>query len=339
MPTNTLTQTPTTTPTATWTPTHTPTYTSTKLPTIKASCDRAGFVSDVTVPDKSILAPSTTFAKTWRLKNLGTCTWTTAYSLVFVNGEKMDGPDAIALPLNIAPGQIVDLTVDLTAPNVPGVYRGNWQIRNASGAIFGTGLKAKRPFWVEIKVDVTPNEGTVYDFVSNVCSAQWSSGSGSLTCPGNNGDPRGFVLEITRPKLENGTFTSQPGLLTFPQNVYNGYIQGIYPTFKVQNGDRFQSIVNCEAGSTACFVLFRLDYQIGSAPIQNYWAFGEKYEGMFFEADLDLSSLADRDVKFILTILSLGPASNDRALWVAPRIVRPVMTSTTTPTPSNVSSP
>ena len=41
-----------------------------------------------------------------------------------------------------------------------------------------------------------------------------------------------------------------------------------------------------------------------------------------FTVDLDLSPLAGQDVKFVLTVLSLGDASNDRALWVQPRIVR-----------------
>ena len=40
-------------------------------------CDQAQFVSDLTVPDGSSFAPGATFTKTWRLKTIGTCTWTT----------------------------------------------------------------------------------------------------------------------------------------------------------------------------------------------------------------------------------------------------------------------
>jgi len=38
------------------------------------------------------MLPGTTFIKTWRLKNLGPCVWSTSYSLVFFSGELMDAP-------------------------------------------------------------------------------------------------------------------------------------------------------------------------------------------------------------------------------------------------------
>ena len=39
-------------------------------------CDQAQFVSDLTAPDGSSFAPGAAFTKTWRLMNIGTCTWT-----------------------------------------------------------------------------------------------------------------------------------------------------------------------------------------------------------------------------------------------------------------------
>ena len=52
-------------------------------------CDHAQFISDLTAPDGSSFAPSAIFTKTWRLMNIGTCTWTTAYSLVWVGGDSV----------------------------------------------------------------------------------------------------------------------------------------------------------------------------------------------------------------------------------------------------------
>jgi hypothetical protein len=77
------TQPPTSTPPPTLTPiipSLTPVVpTSTPPPTLTpVPCDRAAFVADVTVPDGTNFAPGTTFVKTWRLKNNGSCTWTTA---------------------------------------------------------------------------------------------------------------------------------------------------------------------------------------------------------------------------------------------------------------------
>ena len=337
-------------PTVTGTP-PTPTSTSVVTP-IPASCDRAQFISDVTVPDGTSFSPNAPFIKTWRLKNVGTCTWTN-YSLMFDSGEKMGGPDSAVIPATVAPGQTVDITVNLTAPAAAATYRGYWKLKNNTGVPFGIGSAGTKSFWVEIKVtgtavtpvtpvtpgaSATPITGTSYDFAANVCAANWYSGAGALPCPGTDGDAKGFVLIKNPSKLENGTNDNRTGLLTFPQNINNGYIQGIYPAYKVKTGDKFRTIVNCEGGATSCYVVFRLDYSVsGSSSISTFWAFVEKYEGSFYSAEVDLTPLAGQDIKFILTVLSTGPATGDRALWVGPIIYNasapvPAATNTSTPT-------
>src|SRR5690606_3738857 len=39
-------------------------------------CNVASFVADVTIPDNTNIAVSKAFTKTWRLRNSGSCTWT-----------------------------------------------------------------------------------------------------------------------------------------------------------------------------------------------------------------------------------------------------------------------
>jgi hypothetical protein len=103
--------------------------------------------------------------------------------------------------------------------------------------------------------------------------------------------------------------------------VNNGYIQGIYPAYRVKPGDRFRSTIGCEGGATSCYVIFRLDYAVaGSNAIQTLSAFAERYEGMNLNADVDLTPLVNQDIKFILTILSAGSPVGDRAIWIAPMI-------------------
>jgi hypothetical protein len=286
------------------------------------NCDRIKFVSDVTIPDGASLNPGFAFTKTWRIKNAGTCTWTPAYRLAFHSGDPMGGPASVSLPRKVAPGQVIDISVNLVAPGLAGTYKGAWQMRNAEGKPFGSGLSTDGTIWVQIKVNKTALEGTHYDFVANACAAEWSSPAGNLPCPGREGDKNGFVLRIKQPRLEDGSTYSLPGLLTFPQNVENGSIQGIYPPLLVQPGDRFRSIVNCEYGAKACLLLFRLDYQIGNGPIFGFWSIGEVNEGKYFEADVDLSPFAGEEIKFVLQVQAFGPATDDRALWVAPRIIR-----------------
>jgi len=245
----------------------------------------------------------------------------------------MGGQNLMPLPAAVPPGQTVDITMNFTAPLLLGDHRGNWQIRNERGDIFGTSSTANQPFWVSIKVRTPALTGTVYDFVANACSAQWFSGAGTLNCPGTSNDQNGFVLKQTTSKLEDGTTLPRPSLLTVPQNTFNGYIRAVYPSFRVLNGDRLQAIVNCEDKAAKCGALFRVDYQLADGLVRDFWAFGEQYDGKYFVVDLDLSPLAGQNVKFVLTILSLGDASGDRALWVEPRIVRNAIPVTITPTP------
>jgi hypothetical protein len=270
------------------------------------------------VPDGSIFGPGENFTKTWQLRNDGTCTWTRDYRIIFVDGEKMNMPDSVAIPEIVAPGQTVDVSIPMRAPTSPGIYRSNFQLRNAAGVQFGLGKKKDEPFWLEV---IVQESITTLNFVEEMCSAQWLSGAGNLPCPGGEGDSRGFVLRLNNLELEDGETYENPGLLTFPQGISDGYIMGLFPVYRVQKGDRFQSIVNCEAGATDCFVVFRLDYQIGSGAIQTYWAFVEQYEGISYKADIDLDRLVGQDVQFILSVLAVGPADDDRAVWGAPRIV------------------
>ncbi len=301
-------------------------------------CDAAQFIADVTVPDGTSFAPGEAISKTWRLKNVGTCSWTTSYAIVFVSGAQMGAPAVVNLPSAVAPGQTVDVTVNMTAPTTPGTYRGYWKLRNAANVLFGVGANANSTFFIEIRV--TASSSTAYDFVANFCSASWTSGAGALACPGTDGDANGYVLKVDAPKLEDGSTDVTPGLVVGPQNVTDGFISGVYPAFTVQSGDRFQSIVSCAYGVSTCYVTFRLDYQIGSGPVKTFWSFREKTEGSFYRANVDLSSLAGQSVKFILTVTASGSPTGDRATWGGARIVRtgggPGPTPTKTPPPGTV---
>lgn len=152
-----------------------------------SSCDRAQFIADVTVPDGTNVLPGLNFAKTWRLKNIGSCTWTTSYALVFASGDALGGT-SVNLPGNVPPGQTVDVSVSLTAPNAAGHYIGFWQFRNSSGVLFGIGASGEKPWWVDINVLSASTFGAAYDFASNYCSATWYSLQGNLPCPGAEGD-------------------------------------------------------------------------------------------------------------------------------------------------------
>ncbi len=115
------------------------------------------FVSDVTIPDKMYIAPGTAFTKTWRIRNAGNVTWNTGYQLVFSSGNQMSGPSSVSLPYNVAPGQTIDISVNLVAPNYGGTFKGNWILRSDTGQIFGVGASCQVAVWVEITTAQTWN--------------------------------------------------------------------------------------------------------------------------------------------------------------------------------------
>lgn len=115
-------------------------------------CDQVKFVKDVTVPDDMDLAPGEKFTKTWRLQNAGSCPWTIGYLLYFESGDSMGAPASLELTSEtIQPGDTIDVSVDLIAPQEAGAYQGNWKIRNVKGDGFGVGTYSNA-FWVKINV-------------------------------------------------------------------------------------------------------------------------------------------------------------------------------------------
>jgi photosystem II stability/assembly factor-like uncharacterized protein len=305
-------------------------------PTIQPTgCDKAAFVTDVTVQDGTSFTPGAAFTKTWRLKNVGSCNWTTAYKLVYYSGEQMSAPTMVNLPWGAGFDQTVDISVNMVAPSTVGKYRGYWILANPSGQFFGIGSDASKPVWVEINVSgEAPYEGG-YQLWSNACSAEWKSGAGPLPCPGVEGDSKGFIIPLNYSHLEDGTMGPLPTLLMSPENKYNGYIQGIFPAFTVQPRDHFVTGTGCEYGYN-CYVTFRLDYMTANGGIFNFWSWREQNDKKNYTASVDLSPLAGRSVRFILTILATGSATGDRVRWGGPTIVR---VEGTTPPPTTPAPP
>jgi len=146
------TPTPTTTSVPTATPTPKPTATMPPTPTSATCTNLAKFVDDVTVPDDTEMIPGQEFIKTWRLQNIGTCTWSNQYGLIFVSGDQMSGTSPLPLTGSIAPNSTVDISVTLKAPATTGTYRGNWVLFTPSAFNYNPETDAIVSFYVQIKV-------------------------------------------------------------------------------------------------------------------------------------------------------------------------------------------
>lgn len=281
-------------------------------------CYWAGFGTDVTVPDGTNFSPGTTFVKTWRLKNIGDCSWNTSFDIVYVSGSKL-GNTVADIPQRVRPGETVDVSVTLTAPTKTGDYRGYWMIRADDGTVFGLGSEQDSPFWVDIEVLDADND-YIYDFAANYCAAVWKSGVGLLSCPGQAEDPNGFVIRLSNPNLENRR-ENEPALWTAPNTGENKWISGKFPAIRIEEGYRFKAWVGCLEGSEDCNVTFYLDYQIDGGLVKSLGQWDEVYDGEITIIDIDLSSLADENVTFILSVdVNGGDPKEADAFWFVPRI-------------------
>lgn len=117
-------------------------------------CDLAmpGRPFDISVPDETRFYPDEYFSKTWRLVNAGSCTWDESYNIVWFSGEDMGVSPSLSLQTRVLPGDSVEVTVDMIAPENPGSYQSNWKLRNNQGQLFGIGPDGNSPFWVRIIV-------------------------------------------------------------------------------------------------------------------------------------------------------------------------------------------
>jgi hypothetical protein len=177
-------QTPTLTLTETATPSLTPLPTnSPQTPTLQATsipCYNATFVKDVTVPEGTVLPAGSRFTKVWRLQNTGTCTWTSAFQVLFDKGDNLGGPASFNLPKAVNPGQTVDISVNLTAPKNNGSFEGFYKLQASNGTVFGSG-PSNADFDLDIFVGQTP-----VPFAVSAVDLMVNNAEITTTCPPGN---------------------------------------------------------------------------------------------------------------------------------------------------------
>ena len=99
---------------------------------ISGCLDTGEFVSDVNFPDGSTVAPGEIFAKKWRIKNTGACTWDQQYGWQFesdAENRNNFGLDSFPFEGTVAPGQEMEIVQELSAPTAPGMYTGQWTLK------------------------------------------------------------------------------------------------------------------------------------------------------------------------------------------------------------------
>lgn len=116
-------------------------------------CLQMEFVKDGGVLPSHQLKPGEVFSKSWTIKNIGTCTWTTDYYLTHVDGEKFGSNYVGKVSVATAPGETLEIILsNLEAPGKAGSYRSAWMLAHPDGARFGYG--ANRGSTLNIQIEV-----------------------------------------------------------------------------------------------------------------------------------------------------------------------------------------
>ena len=163
VPTETLTPSPTIKPTVIYS---SPTfeYLPTESMPISAR-DGINQVSDVTIPDDTVMKPNQLFIKSWRMTNSGDSTWEEGTKLMLDTTFDTELPTVVkaiflkendwiditpggwgSRVYNVSPGTRVDLAVILRAPSQAGSYQIQFRLVNQKGEIINT------PFWMRFFV-------------------------------------------------------------------------------------------------------------------------------------------------------------------------------------------
>jgi len=160
----------------------------------------------------------------------------------------------------------------------------------------------------------------VFDFVEQLCNAEWSTRGQELPCPGSDTQSSaGYVMQIDG--ATQGLPSNMNILMAYtPQEKYET-IYGKYPAVTVQEGDRFRAVLECREHSF-CDVEFVLNFsdERGTAGLKN-WHYLFTDEPIVVDYPLD--ALAGQNVQFTLAVRARGNPVEAHAVWIAPHIYHP----------------
>lgn len=306
-------------------PTYTPEGAGAPTPEV---CDQVKFVKDVTIPDEMDLAPGESFTKTWRLQNAGSCPWGIGYLLYFESGDIMDGPSSRDLTSEtILPGETLDISIDLVAPQETGTYQGFWKLRNVKGESFGVGEFSKA-FWV--KINVVEGAGMMLDFNVRADEAAWGSGKvpvdyvdlgGDILNFDQPGDPEDpYVALLDQQFLEGGRISGVL-LAAYPPRGAGNYVIGRFPNYKVNGGDLLFGRVGLSTNTNGVCgdgdVTFRINLMVDGDPstMVTLWDWNEVCDNQMKSFEIDLDDFKGEVVQIFLVVIANTESSKNYAVW------------------------
>ena len=184
-----------------------------------------------------------------------------------------------------------------------------------------------------------PTQDSVLSFFDRLCEGDWYGGfEGApfpawpkrLSCPGSGGDSNGFVWRLTSSDtLESGSNGSR-AIESYPTMQNNGFIRGTFSLSRLgvtlQNGDHFKAEIGFVQDMTSAQARFKIIYDpdpIESGDEHLLADMTKGYTGTLRTVDVNLGQFAGQGGDLILRVETAGSYTQDRAVWVNPRIDRP----------------
>jgi len=98
--------------------------------------DKATWISNIPA-DGAVLQPGQKFEIRWTVRNTGSTTWNTSYTIRFFSGNINTVKNTYNFRGETKPESTVELIVEAVAPTAPGEYYTWWKLTNDQGVNFG----------------------------------------------------------------------------------------------------------------------------------------------------------------------------------------------------------
>ena len=117
-----------------------------------ADCtDHAGLVSDITIPDGTVVKKGELITKTWELSNIGTCAWTENYKVVWNDDEIDNQQKLFDIGTALQPGEQAEISVSFPVQG-NGATHISFLLADTNGETFGLGPQMRGDLYIEYRV-------------------------------------------------------------------------------------------------------------------------------------------------------------------------------------------
>ena len=208
---------------------------------------------------------------------------------------------------------------ELVSPTVSAIETATQQPSTSTPVPSATITTTPAPDFSVIGLPSEQNSEVAFDFVEQMCAAEWFTRGLQLPCPGNKTlSSAGYVTQL------DAEFQGLPSninilLVYTPQSKYET-ISSKYPAFTVKKGDRFRAVLSCREHSF-CDVDFLLSFYLDGGPAGlTHWKY--IFTDSPLVIDYSLDAIAGKTVQFNLGVNTGANVSEAYAVWIAPHIYR-----------------